>query len=99
MGTNPSSSSLSLNEEERLLTAAPRFVSGGRRAEAGVSGAAAQTAGTETRCPAGGAGHIREGRRTDVTGCFVDLDIWLVWLYEKMSNNRGVYRGRGGDGV
>lgn len=36
-----------------VLTAAPRSVEGGRRAEAGGSGAAAQTAGTKILYPAG----------------------------------------------
>lgn len=36
-----------------LLTAAPQSAEGGRRAEAGGSGAAAQTAGTKTLYPAG----------------------------------------------
>lgn len=40
-----------------LLTAAPQSVEGGRRAEAGGSGAAARTAGTMTLYPAGARVH------------------------------------------
>lgn len=39
--------------KQRLLTAGLQSVGGGRRAAAGMFGAAAQTAGTKTRYPAG----------------------------------------------
>lgn len=64
----------------RVLTAALRSVGGGRRAEAGESEAAAQTAGTKPRYPAGA--HTRGSR--DINTQTGDFDLgYLAAVHEK----------------
>lgn len=63
----------------RQLTAAPRSVEDDRRAEAGRSGAAAQTAGTKTQYPAGAHVHkLSMGMKVDVNTQkeYLNSDIW-----------------------
>lgn len=76
-----------------VLTAAPQSVEGGRRAEAGGSGAAAQTAGTKTLYPAGAHVHklktcVKVHKRTN-----------RIFWSRHLATTPVAHRGRGGDGV